>query len=285
MVCGKITGEIYKKEYAMTKREQIISAIALLALIIAGTFFDRSISEALYRPASAFGKIFEVVGEFPCYALAAFAFAALWERRSKKSIMMVLMCFLFTTVALTIVFHYLRWNVSAYTFLSSAALAGLLYPAARALKRRSDPDAFDRMLATILLTVFLEIVLVQGLKILWGRPRFTAVLEEISLYQPWYVISGPASGEAFKSFPSAHASDAAVVLCLTLFGSLIPLSGRKRAFLHIITYAWTLCVMLSRIVIGAHFLSDVAFGAGITFFVFSATWRIVNRWPRLHSSA
>jgi len=37
-------------------------------------------------------------------------------------------------------------------------------------------------------------------------------------------------------------------------------------------YGFILCVMLSRVVIGAHYLTDVTFGVGMTFFSF---WFIV----------
>lgn len=266
----------------MTKREQIISGCALLALLIIGTFCDLSVSKAVYRPASAFGKVFEVIGEFPCYALAAFAFAILGSANDGhfKSNFFRLSCLFFAITAFAVAFHPLGWH-QTYAVLPGAALASLLFPAVRVLKRSFDPSALKRVSVVIVVTVLIEAILVQGLKLLWGRPRFYAVLEDPSLYLPWYMISGLASSDAFKSFPSAHASDAAVIMCLTLFEPVVSLLGKRRAILHMLVYAFMLCVMLSRIVIGAHFLSDVAFGAGITFCAFYAARRIEKQWPNI----
>jgi len=98
----------------------------------------------------------------------------------------------------------------------------------------------------------------QMIKIFWGRIRF----RELNLFQSdfteWYLPQGITGSQ---SFPSGHAAMAWMLLPLIL---LLP---KKNKFVKIITIAlivaWGITVPLSRIIIGAHYASDVIFGSSI----------------------
>ena len=69
------------------------------------------------------------------------------------------------------------------------------------------------------------------------------------------------ASEEFKSFPSGHVG-ASMVTCL--FISILPLINKEyekyQIPLFYCFFAWSLLVAFSRMLVGAHFLSDVSMG-------------------------
>lgn len=131
------------------------------------------------------------------------------------------------------------------------------------------------------------------LKSVWSRPRFrliyagaeykgvTYTVEELfrPVFMPGlgggipykelhYLSNSPLINlSQFKSFPSGHSGDAACSLAMFA----IPLLNEKqkdkrwlRKTLFAIAEIWTTLVMFSRLVHGAHYLTDVTMGASIT---------------------
>ncbi|HEX9252151.1 MAG TPA: phosphatase PAP2 family protein [Ignavibacteriaceae bacterium] len=100
------------------------------------------------------------------------------------------------------------------------------------------------------------ILFVQPLKLLWGRIRFRDLAENYSNFTPWYWPNGINGNQ---SFPSGHASMGFIMIALFVF--IADKSFYKRIFLKGLIISWGLAVCASRVVIGAHFTSDVLFGA------------------------
>jgi membrane-associated phospholipid phosphatase len=97
---------------------------------------------------------------------------------------------------------------------------------------------------------------IQGVKYFWGRVRFRELDAAFSQFTPWYL---PQGFTGFDSFPSGHAAMGWMLLPL-----MILIIEQKKwlkfsAIVIIIVYA--IILALSRIVIGAHFASDVLFGS------------------------
>lgn len=126
-----------------------------------------------------------------------------------------------------------------------------------------------------------------------GRMRFRAINStvgqgliergEVAGFTRWYIANGqPNEGiingfidnymasDAFKSFPSGHTCAAATVYAIMLVPDLFELKGKKNGLVAKIA-CWcvpvviTMLVAISRIVCGAHYMSDVTFGGTITF--------------------
>jgi len=100
------------------------------------------------------------------------------------------------------------------------------------------------------------ILFVQPLKIFWGRIRFRDLTANFSDFSPWYLPQGINGNQ---SFPSGHASMGFMMLALFVF--FADKAFYKRIILKGIVISWALAVCASRVVIGAHFTSDVLFGA------------------------
>ncbi len=102
------------------------------------------------------------------------------------------------------------------------------------------------------------LLIATPLKILWGRIRFRDLAENYSNFTPWYWPNGITGNQ---SFPSGHAAMSFIMIVLFVFFMDKPFY--KRIILKGLVISWGLAVCASRVVMGAHFTSDVLFGAMI----------------------
>jgi len=116
-----------------------------------------------------------------------------------------------------------------------------------------------------ILSCILSAIAVKGIKNLWGRMRYFGMVElnDFSGFSPWYIRQTMAESDMYKSFPSGHSMNASLIaLC-----SLLPLlfvnlkKYHNQIILGII--AWMFLVTSSRIIDGAHFISDISTGVFI----------------------
>ncbi len=100
------------------------------------------------------------------------------------------------------------------------------------------------------------VICIQGVKYFWGRVRFRELDTAFSQFTPWYL---PQGFTGYDSFPSGHAAMGWVLLTL-----LILLSNKKewvKNLVFVLIFIWGVILASSRVVIGAHFASDVLFGS------------------------
>lgn len=102
------------------------------------------------------------------------------------------------------------------------------------------------------------LLIATPLKIFWGRIRFRDLAENYSDFTPWYWPNGITGNQ---SLPSGHAAMSFMLIVLFVFFMDKPFY--KRIILKGLVISWGLAVCASRVVIGAHFTSDVLFGAMI----------------------
>lgn len=126
------------------------------------------------------------------------------------------------------------------------------------------------------MALFGYVIFVQGVKYFWGRVRFRELDAAFSQFTPWYFPQGFTGSD---SFPSGHAAMGWILLAL-----LILLSNKKEWIKNsalAIIFMWAVGLALSRVVIGAHYASDVLFGSFfiiIMFLIFSKIhYRIDHR--------
>ena len=93
----------------------------------------------------------------------------------------------------------------------------------------------------------------------------------------WYVANGQhltkdemralfGTTDALKSFPSGHTCSAGTVYCLLMLLDVFNVKSKgKRAVSWIAAITYTGMVAVSRIIVGAHFFSDVLMGGTIAF--------------------
>lgn len=104
--------------------------------------------------------------------------------------------------------------------------------------------------------------LINLMKTVWGRVRFRDLTEGYGGFTAWYVINGNTGDH---SFPSGHTGSAGVTYYL-LYLSFVSEKWRKRAWLCFAgAFVYTSTVAATRLVMGAHYLSDVAVGGTVVF--------------------
>ncbi|MBR4800722.1 MAG: phosphatase PAP2 family protein [Clostridia bacterium] len=124
-----------------------------------------------------------------------------------------------------------------------------------------------------------------------GRMRFRAINSSVGKqliddgvlkgFTPWYIANGqpsqeiiamftakwPGASDAFKSFPSGHTCSAAMSYVLIMLPDAVDFKHKKAAkvICWVTPILITGLVAISRIVAGAHYMSDVTFGGTIGF--------------------
>ena len=264
-------GYIYKKDAA------IVAAILALCLLI-GTFFDYQISSALFNSSSLFGRFVEAAGELPFELTASVAGVMLVRSvcpDSKTSKWLAVLGIL-VNVGLTGYEIVSSLRVGGKLIVAQLVLTFVLVIAANLivyrLTRTTEPDELTRW-ALMVLAVWVAqaIILNVIVKPLWSRPRMRVIEVTPGLnFQPWWVIGNPdkwsyiAAGvikDGFKSFASGHTAHAAIGLMLAgLPAAAFTEKPSRRRVVFWAAAVVAALVAFGRIVIGAHFLTDVSCG-------------------------
>ena len=263
------------------KKFVITTVIITVALMVVGSFFDLALSDAVYAPSTKFVWFFQAFGEsmalLSCYAGAGCFLAGLSPQTGFKKLIGFIVTVIFLICGswgLIEPYHFLSGNMK-YVGMAIEVLLGillLLYCFKKA--DRSNPALLLKIGFVMMAVGLLSTLVVNVIKGPWGRPRYRSIIITKNLeFRPWWVVGTDLRDEfypriphdEFKSFPSGHSSGAACAFVLVLLSQVIP--KLKERPLVIFAVLWTGCTMFSRIMRGAHFLTDVTVGFAITFFI------------------
>ena len=264
-------GYIYKKDAAA------IAAILALCLLI-GTFFDYQISSALFNSSSLFGRFVEAAGELP-FELTASVAGIMLVRAARPDSK--------ANKWLAVLGVLINVGLAGYEIIGSLRVGGKLIAAqlvltfvlviaanviAYRLTRDTDPDELTRWALMVLAVWVAQATILNVIvKPLWSRPRMRVIEVTPGLdFQPWWVIGNPdkwsyiAAGvikDGFKSFASGHTAHAAIGLMLAgLPAAAFTEKPSRRRVVFWAAAVVAALVAFGRIVIGAHFLTDVSCG-------------------------
>jgi membrane-associated phospholipid phosphatase len=246
----------------------------IIVWVIAAFLLESSdlwISINLYNPNSGWAIFLEKYGEIPglLVALIGIHIYIVTIKASSNIKTILFNGFLLTTGSLITI--YIFWLLSlslsgstalfnenrSYFFLSaivSNIFISLLFRKRYKFSKKSI--LFSRISFKMFFYGYLLIA--TPLKIFWGRIRFRDLVAYYSNFTPWYLPNGITGNQ---SFPSGHASMSFMMIVLFVFFMDKPFY--KRMILKGLVISWGLAVCASRVVIGAHFTSDVVFGAMI----------------------
>ena len=268
-----------------TKQLRIFIPVALLwlaALILAG-FSDLNISLRFADPMSVPGRILEIAGEPPAILFTSFNFsliaACFLKRRDHGRRELVLAALsivgmvgtIYYTVSAT--FDYIRdWRADLslgfigsaselfFTLLITALISALLLGISFGISSERL-EKILKIAAHCVLAAALTLIIIWAFKLCWGRVRFRQ-LESYSDFTPFWHPNGYTG---YFSFPSGHTANATVIFTLTYYLRLLPESKRKyKPLVYAALTLWVIILALSRVLVGAHYLSDVLCGGAIT---------------------
>lgn len=257
--------------------EKKIIGLVLIALLTLGTFMDLTISQFLYQPNAPFIEILAKFGQMPGYGIAAFSFAVLGITRNRTNWFRNISGIIFYIICVI----YCSRILAAITMPDSILLFTVIYSIIALilafLVRNQNKYQLRYFAVVSIITSFGEFYFIKYIKLFWGRQRFYSILDDDSLFRPWFMPLGKVIDDTYKSFPSGHAGDAAVLICLV---NLPWIASNCHKYCTVVIQCMILTlivsVMLSRIVYGAHYLSDVTIGAMITYLIFLITDPIVK---------
>ncbi len=254
--------------------------VLLGVAMLVGTFFDYEISAGLLDEGSRFGVIMAAFGWYP----------ALWVLSSAGSLLVVVglrkgragpflavsgSAMVIGAVGAGAIVPQSYWESATGETLSmwltsgvSILLNGAVVLGSVALSRRTESGRVLQVAGVLLFVLVAQVAAIYLIKVLWLRPRMLLVAEDLGVpYEPWwhagfsdlqYWLDAGVPKDDFKSFPSAHTGNAASALALAQVVALHERGRRWVTPVFLTGFVLALAVALSRIVVGAHFLTDTA---------------------------
>jgi len=260
----------------LNKKEKLILVVIYLVSIVLFTKYDLIFTKLVYHQNSGFGKFFWMFGELPgifagvvCLAILTTSYTKSDElKRDYNRIIFGLLTFIMGFVISVQLIKYLKLEFFPYIFIGFI-ISMILIVWANQLSDTKKKQI--RIYAFIgILTVVLGILIPNIIKLVWARPRYRIMVENDQLFRYWFDRVGFTLDDDWKSFPSGHSAAAATTLIYTFLPQLFDkLKGKERSILLVCT-VWIIVVMVSRVVMGDHFMTDTLFGSGITIIVFSS---------------
>lgn len=260
----------------MLKKIAMISApiILYVSLMIVFAFYDLNISLFLLNQESIFAKIFETSAEVPFTLLALLSFSTLFLTRNKTvkwknivtSIISIIGILAYSFLILFFVLNYLKVSHAWIYGLSFTLPISVLALYCMRLLTKKYSNEMKTIAIIAILTILIEQVLINAIKYSWGRPRMRELVYPYDDFKPWYI---PSFFSGHDSFPSGHSANASCIILITLLPATF-FKHKKTGYIltNLISYAWIITVMISRVIQGAHFASDVLTGSMITLTTF-----------------
>lgn len=290
---GEAMSRELKKEYL---GQLLLNAAILIffgVLFFVGTFFDEEIAKTLFSKDNTAAAVVTSLGTIPYFAAPVLFCGALYERAvhsSRGKPVKAILCGICIAVALFVgfvgagaiadrncfgmIFPFLDRNYPVIAVIAAVVEYPLFFVGFHFAKKSEDKMLAQRMigLIIILLTAF---IVMQTLKHTFHRPRFrTAVIGYDGIgFVPWYTPFEGAeeytalygiNADEFLSFPSGHSIlSISAMYILPSLSWLFPKLENKRSLMTMCGFMFGVIIMLTRMILGAHYLSDVSMGAMI----------------------
>lgn len=269
----------------------ILSGI-LASLFLVGSFYDLRVSENLLDKQSSFGIFFAAFGAWPMVLALTTAGTLLIvfrdQERRRVGVLQAAggIAILSAATIAGLVMPTLYFDLNQYViYLISTILTVAGVWGAVLLSKGANRRMAIRVAVLLFVVVAAEILIVNILKIGWERPRMRMLVEQPAVvFEPWWnfgndskeqLLAAGVESDDFKSFPSGHAANAAVLMLLSVLGSLRKGLAKYVGVLFWVGAFWTGVVVLSRIIVGAHFITDIVAGVTVTFAVILVAYRMV----------
>ena len=288
----------------MKKRFHLFIIIGILLVgFIVGSFLDLQIDQALFNKNNGFGLFMASFGVYPCYAGLAFiggGFLCTTVRRKELPLWGKIICYVVSAVAYGMSIYlcgkempspngYNNKDLTIIAYLIPAVLFAGAYVGGYMVCRKGDAKQLWIILL-VMSVIFVIALLPAGflIKLVIHRPRYRyAVRCGLTDYYNWwqpfsqykdfistdehkYIIEGfEITKEEFKSFPSGHSGTGMILAMYLPFASyFFPKLKGKETFLFYGGAAFGFLMMFSRLLVGAHYLTDTCMGSLIVMVVF-----------------
>ncbi|MGY3743089.1 phosphatase PAP2 family protein [Leuconostoc inhae] len=309
----KIGNETQNIDFRTTDQEKqavlIFLGIGLLSLLIA-TFFDRNVTQAVMNQNSIFGNIFQNYADqgaqVVTFVSAEVIAWYIWRRLNDHLIKYIMtggMLLLALNQLLSLLQDALSYTFSMLNNLNNGVPMGLAnntaavqnYPEvlrwslaillwimlswlfANWLNKKSNVDMNYLIIVAVvgIAVVFIAQTTIGDMKNLWGRFRpyemTTVSGQTMSEFTPWYHMNGI---NGHNSFPSGHTMSGWLFLYLDFFVPRDNIAMQRK--MVIFGLAMGILTAMSRVRIGAHWLSDVTVSSILIGLLIFAASRLIG---------
>ncbi len=281
------------KYYSRQLKLSSLILILFCGFFLTGTFFDKTCAETLFSPDMTITKVITSMGVYPYHAAQVLFLGVLYERtihgKYNKQVKMIL-CTICLVLMLFLgfiggrsladrnnlgnIFPSFVGNVPIIIIISSILLYPLFLAGYFSAQKSDDKLLAERVLwlCAIMLITYISM---QVLKNTFDRPRYRTVVlgYEGIPFVPWYnhfadaekyTVMYSLGADEFRSFPSGHSIFSNLSMCIFPSMSwLFPKLRDKQIKLFFAGFVFAIIIMTSRMILGAHYLSDVSAGAVI----------------------
>lgn len=247
----------------MKKKEWIPYGIAIVLLFI-GAFYDYQITDALYHRAYGISMLFERFLLIPVQSIVIITMCMIQRKTPCWWTMPI--AFIASGYMIQDALHY--WVNLDTIWLLVTAVSAVVYTLVIYLIIKRIPTYWlDKQLHFF---VFFTKVLITAifittiLKTVWGRIRYRDI-QDVTQFCVWYRPCGLVGNH---SFPSGHTTAFTSILCLLQWKQNT--YEKPSPLRYGLITLFIIAMPLTRMIMGAHFLSDTAIGFCITYTVYLA---------------
>lgn len=249
------------KPFKLSKIDNLLIFVLIfwifLAIIFA--FTDLLISMAISDPDSILGIFGKVFGESPGYGLVIISLSILlggYIKDIKKQKIPGLIL-----LSGSLLYLFVGLLLKEIKLITDGSIVSISLVFFLLITNKKDFRNYRRFSQVILILLLINpILFVQTFKIFWGRVRFYNLASDYSNYTPWFIPQGITGG---KSFPSGHTAMGAMFLPFLIRFKDLNWKNPTKVVGTVIIVGWAVFVGISRVLIGAHYASDVLFSMGV----------------------
>lgn len=271
----------------MKKTRNLIPIISSFIILILLSFifgkYDLQIFLKYGNIQSSFGLTMEILGELVAPLLFTLSGSIMFIhyksikdtniRNYKKFITFSLICIIVGLLYSAFVLTTRGLNI--FVSICFIIFIGVFYAIMFSIFKKIDSDKLNfifKIAITTIIYCLAVLVVINIFKIFWGRVRPRHLVNDLTKFSPFYLPQG-INGN--RSFPSGHTSNATILYVITMFAPVL-----KRKLSKILIYSfpvlWIIIMAYSRVICGAHFASDVLYGATISIITFYITKHYIN---------
>ncbi|MFX0017748.1 MAG: phosphatase PAP2 family protein [Promethearchaeota archaeon] len=243
----------------LSKSIKLLIIVLLIWIVLATLFglYDLEISISLVNEQSNWGNFGADYGEVPGYALIAIALATWlgsYIKNVKKQKTLIILAVITGVIYLILgIFDYDNTDISL-------GISLIILPLIYLITTWNTDWRKYRKIASIIsiLAIINPLLLVQLIKLFWGRVRFRDLAIDYINFTPWFIPRGITGN---FSFPSGHAAMGWMFLPLLIIVKNKEIKFPLKLILLLGIIGWGMFVALSRVIVGAHYASDVLFSS------------------------
>ena len=262
--------------------------VALASLFF---FFDLEISKSLVEDSPNFLYVLlAAVGEFPIYMGPVFfgivygiTNKSKWSKLGCHFVGLIATYIGLVRLSDGIFEYYFSAQMGAIQNILLAFVSLFLYLSLVLFFNRISFESLMKMKDISLMAFIVSIssfLIVSGMKLFWGRPRYRTLSDDYSEYVNFLTIDAFRNGipsSEYCSFPSGHTNAATSLLLYALIPFRMTKKKVVKYLVSIFCVFYPFVVAFTRIGIGAHFASDVLFGFGVSFTCLIVTYIIFEK--------